>query len=160
MSVVKQPSASALAPSSPRLRARIRALLHPGGLDRRLAAGADPSRDPELAARAALLLKRSTRSQLASGLESAAAAAFDGRIRALSAAVPVDNAAVEEALDDLAALATRLRAPEPVRPQGVAIARQLLTDGAGPLYAVHAPGALAETVRSALHALDDGMIWA
>lgn len=146
-----------LAAATPRTWARIRALLHPGALDRRLAAGADPARDQELAARATLLLRRGTRLQIAEGLEMAAASARSGHgIHSLSAIVPVAGPAVRAASDDLCALAQRLRANDPVRPQGVALARELLVDGTGPLYVAQNGDALAPLVRHALHALDHG----
>jgi hypothetical protein len=150
---------TALAPVAPRTRARIRALLHPAALDRRLAAGADPARDPELAARAAVLLRRTTRRQIAAGLESAVAAAYDNGRHPLSAAAPVAVGSVRDSLDQLTALAERLRAPEPVRPQGVALARELLVDGTGPLYAHQGGGALEQVAISALAALDYGPAW-
>lgn len=150
---------TALAPVSTRTRARIRALLHPGALDRRLAAGADPARDRELAARASMLLRRSTRLQIADGLEDAVAAAYRGGRHPFTAAVPVSEPAVREAREELLALTRRLRMPEPVRPQGVALARELLIDGTGPLYAHHGPAVLQGVARAALFALDEGPAW-
>lgn len=161
MSTVKHAADRLTAPTAPRAWARVHALLHPGSLDRRLAAGADPSRDPELAARATLLLRRTTRLQIAEGLEAAVASAHArSQGHPLSAVVPVAGPAVRAAIDDLVALALRLRAPEPVRPQGVALARDLLVDGTGPLYAGRpAGGELPRAARHALAALDDGPAW-
>lgn len=149
-----------LAATTPRTWARIRALLHPGALDRRLAAGADPARDRELAARATLLLRRTTRLQIAEGLEGAVASARAGAgAHSLSAVVPVAGGAVLAAAGELVALAGRLRAAEPVRPQGVALARELLVDGTGPLYAARGGETLARLARQARAALDGGPAW-
>jgi hypothetical protein len=160
MRTVQHVASRPLAPATPRTWARVRALLHPGALDRRLAAGADPARDPELAARATILLRRTTRMQIAEGLQSAAASARSGAgAHSLSAVVPVAGVDVLEASDDIEALAQRLSSPEPVRPQGVALARELLVDGAGPLYVPHRDDTLALTARHALIALDRGPAW-
>ncbi len=149
-----------LAATTPRTWARIRALLHPGALDRRLAAGADPARDRELAARAALLLRRTTRMQIAEGLEAAVASARSGAgARSLSAIVPAAGPAVRCASEELLELARRLRAPEPVSAQGVALARELLVDGTRPLYAAHGGDQLARMARHARGALEAGRPW-
>ena len=51
-------------------------------------------------------------------------------------------------------LAERLRAPRPVDPDGVRLARELLVDGCGPLYAPAEPGHLRAAALRALRALD------
>lgn len=145
------------APSTPRPLARLRARLAPSALDRRIAAGAEPWTDPDLGARAARLTRRGARRQIANGLESAV---LDTRAgvspNPLRLVAPVARTTVSEAGDDVLMLAQRLRAPEPVRPQGIALARLLLVDGTGPLYS--AGDALPLVARRALAALDEAPV--
>ena len=63
-------------------------------------------------------------------------------------------AAAGEARGALLDLAERLRAPRPVDPDGVRLARELLVDGCGPLYAPAEPGDLRAAALRALRALD------
>jgi hypothetical protein len=71
-----------------------------------------------------------------------------------SAAVPVNRQAVRDARSTLLDLAERLRAPRAADPAGVRLARALLTDGGGPLYAAGHPGDLRAAALRALFALD------
>jgi hypothetical protein len=64
------------------------------------------------------------------------------------------RAAVERAEGDLRMLASRLQAPRPVAPEGVARTRALLTDGTGPLYNPHRAAGLRAAIRDAARALD------
>lgn len=145
------------APSKPRPLARLRARLAPSALDRRIAAGADPWTNPELTPRAERLLRRATRRQIADSLESAVVdARGGGRPNPLQMTAPIARPSVAEAGDDLVVLVQRLRAAQPVRPQGVALARMLLVDGTGPLYS--AGDALPLVARRALAALDDAPV--
>jgi hypothetical protein len=100
-------------------------------LDRRLAAG-ERDRDGRLADRARLLASARTREGLARALREIVAAAE--RPPAISGRVPLARAEVSAAADDLRLLASRLQAPGPVDPRGVAEVRMLLVDGCGPLY--------------------------
>ena len=61
--------------------------------------------------------------------------------------------AVQEATDVIGELVTALRSPVPVDVRGVALARQLLTDGTGPLYRSRSPEHLAAAVAAARRAL-------
>ena len=54
----------------------------------------------------------------------------------------------------LATLERRLRAPEPVSAQGIAMLESLLTDGASPLYLPTEPGELGSRLRAAAAALE------
>lgn len=118
----------ALAPS---LRARFAARARSGSLDRALIAGADPADAPQLAARAAMLTSRLSRTSIAEGLERLLAAAqgpaSQRRMRPLRA--PVLASAGE--LRELAAL---LRGSSPLYARGIALLGQLLSDGTGPAY--------------------------
>ena len=127
------------------------ARLRAGRLDESLAAGADPAESRELAARAALLLRPGTLHALQAGLRRAVAEARLG-VCARSSAVHVDRAAVEVCAWDLLALAAEL-GDRAVRPQGVAMTRRLLCDGAGPLYRGGDPEELRAAVDAARAAL-------
>jgi hypothetical protein len=92
------------------------------------------------------------RLRLAEGLERAVERA--GRPRTgLTAAVPVSRDAVGEARPVLLDVAERLRQPRDVRPEGFLIVRELLCDGASPLY-LGGPGELRRAANDALRALD------
>jgi hypothetical protein len=106
------------------------------------------------AARAARMASERSRQRLAGQLEHAIARA-EQRYTPFSAAIPVCHvAAAGEARSALLDLAERLRAPRPVDPDGVRLARELLVDGAGPLYAPAEPGDLRAAALRALRALD------
>ena len=53
-------------------------------------------------------------------------------------------------------LVERLRAPAPLRPQGVAKARLLITDGSCPIWGVGNEAELSEAALAALDGLDHG----
>ena len=110
-----------------RLRARARA----PALDRALIAGVDPSDSPQLAARAAQLTSRSTRAQIAEGLERLLTLA-QGPPRRFSPVSSGGPALANAArLHELAAL---LRRDTPIYARAIAILNELLTDGSGPAY--------------------------
>ena len=106
------------------------------------------------AVREARMASERSRRRLAKDLENAVARAEEG-YTPFSAAVPVYHAAAAgEARRVLLDLAERLRAPRPVDPDGVRLARTLLVDGLGPLYAPAEPGDLYAAALRALCALD------
>ncbi|HEX6521917.1 MAG TPA: hypothetical protein VF070_18205 [Streptosporangiaceae bacterium] len=121
---------------------RMLAWCRAAALDRALADGADPEENVYLAARAVQLTSAKSRRHLADGLRRALAAGTErssGRTRPAggpiwSTRVPVRRASVAAAAAELAALPGYLLAPGPVPAQGVAMVRELLSDGAGPLY--------------------------
>src|SRR5438128_756989 len=102
------------------LRERIAARLHGAALDRALVAGVPPEAEVGL-----------TRRRIAKTLEGIVDAT---RRVAVPPARPVGRQ-VPAAAPDLLALAERLERPGPVDARGVALARELLRDGRGPLYA-------------------------
>ena len=113
-------------------------------LDRALAQGADPASEPVLRARARRLTSWRTRRRVARALE-------DGE---RGPGLPVRHDQVLEASDLLSELATALRSRERVSARGVVLARRIVTDGCGPLYAPNAPpSALWWRVWEALRAL-------
>jgi hypothetical protein len=122
-------------PSRPRppLRRRLLVWIFSWRLDEALASGADPDRDPLIAARAQQLLSARTRRRLAESLRSAVErATFPGP---QSGAAPLASAAVRADSGLLLALAARLDSDDPVEACGVARAQLLVTDGASELYA-------------------------
>lgn len=110
-----------------RLGARLRRLK----LDRALAAGADPSASPLLAARAAQLVAPTTRQRIAGYLERFASTvdAPRGRVRTLPlrGAVRANQGALIE-------LAGQLRHGGLSYAHGIAMLELLLSDGTGPAY--------------------------
>jgi hypothetical protein len=105
------------------------------------------------AVREARMTSPRARQRLAKGLENVVARAEQG-YAPFSAAVPVPRDAAGEARGALLDLAERLRAPRRAHPDGVLLARELLLDGAGPLYAPERPGALRADALQALWAMD------
>jgi hypothetical protein len=116
------------------LRARV--FVRRGKLDRLLAAGADPSWDPELGLRARQISAPRRRRALAEGIERAVWEAH--RPPRWSCAAPLDRRAVRTATPELGTLALELAIQPAPAAQGVALATQLLRDPDSPLYA---PGA-------------------
>jgi hypothetical protein len=94
------------------------------------------------------------RARLAGHLEDAVVRA-DRPGAPFTATVPVCRQAVGLARGALLDLAERLRAPRPVSPDGVRLARRLLVDGAGPLYVPVRHTDLKAAALEALAALDD-----
>ncbi len=106
------------------------------------------------AAREARMASEHSRRRLAEQLENAIARA-ERRYAPFSAAIPAcHEAAAGDARGVLLDLAERLRAPRPVDPDGVRLARELLVDGCGRLYAPAEPGDLRAAALRALRALD------
>ena len=126
--------------------ARVAARLIAGRLDRALIDGADPSASPRLAARAAMLTSRSTRSELADGLDVVLARAQRSpsrrRVLPRHASVLANAALLRE-------LAGVLRGPAPLYAGGIAMVRRLLTDGTGPMYTSRDGIALERALRKA-----------
>ncbi len=122
-------------------------------LDRHLAAGVSPGATALLAIRGRRLTSRRFRGRVAAGLARVVRDA-EATTRGFSAAVRPDRREVIAARTLLANLDRRLRADEPVSPQGVALLESLLTDGSSPLYRPTEPGSLGSRLRAAAAALD------
>jgi hypothetical protein len=105
------------------------------------------------AAREARMISQRKRRKLAKSIERAITRA-SGPPPFYTAVIPVAREAAGEAGSALHDLAERLRSPEPVDPDGVRLARALITDGAGPLYVPQEPGELRGAALRALWALD------
>jgi hypothetical protein len=124
------------------LRLQLNAALHSAALDRTLAGGIDPH---------ALTGPRG-RKRVADGLARALRSAQDPR-PGITAAVRPDARELLGARTAITAAERRLRGPEAVTPQGVAMLSLLLTDGASALYLPKGPGELASQLRAAAAAL-------
>ena len=135
----------------PSLVVRVRVFLRRRTLDRLLAAGAEPSWDPELRLRAAQVTSWHKCRLLAHSLEDAVSEAH--RLPRWSCAAPLDRRAVRAAAPGLLALAAGLEADPRPAAQGVALATQLVTDARSPLYAPGDSDALREIARVARRAL-------
>jgi hypothetical protein len=117
-------------------------------LDRQLGEGADPSRCPELALRAAQLINPRCRAHFAGELESVISAARSGRCRSTDC-VPLQCREIIEAESDLLALAAALRSSARCRPHAAGIVSFLLRDAASPLYYADAHATPAQLARAA-----------
>jgi hypothetical protein len=134
---------------------RLVARLKSGRLDDELASGGLPQSSRLHAARADQLISPPFRTELADNweqvLQIAAGKAPPGRGRFIR-----HRDRIDEAEPQIRELISALRAPSPVSVRGVAAAKQLLTDGTGPLYnpLITSKTALAEAVAVAVSMLD------
>lgn len=133
------------------LSGRVRARIFTTGLDRDLAAGADPAGDPTLTLRAQHLRSAHVRRQLAAGLRDTVRRAH--RPSRLSAAAPISRTAVRENESLLDELADRLDSEPAAEAGGIAAANLLLTDGTSPLWVNGDPGELHDLLGMALFRL-------
>lgn len=102
-------------------------------LTRELASGVASIDSRELALRAGQLTAKSTREVVACSIEDL----FQEAARptpGFTAKVPIDRSKVTAGREQLSDLADRLRAPDPVRPHGMALVLLLLTDTEQPLF--------------------------
>jgi hypothetical protein len=120
-------------------------------LDRRLAAGEDPSGDAALEWRSGQLVSQPAREQIACGLSRVLSERPEWAL--LSSAIPGDARALKIAGPALEQLATAIRSRESVRSQGVALAHLLLTEPLSVLYQPRHAEQLYEAARAALFAL-------
>jgi hypothetical protein len=137
---------------SARVRDRLEARLVPGRLDRALATGAAPASSPALALRAERLVSPATRRDLARTLERVVGGASEPRT--LGSRLAPRQERLAGARDDLGRLARRLQASDRAAAQGVARARQLLSDGGGPLFWRGSREDLRTRVRAAIAGLE------
>jgi hypothetical protein len=102
-------------------------------LDADLAGGASPDSTVALALRAQLLVRNSTRRELARGVQHILSCAT-GECARSPMAIPVILSQVRACSCELNELLTGLLADGPVSPQGMARVRELLTAPGSPLY--------------------------
>lgn len=140
---------------SPSIALRIRTAARRGDLTRALAQWADPGVRAELTLRAAQLTSRRNRKAIARALRRALIDAHKPPL-ARSRVVIIQRAAVLDAHAAIDALIARLAGPTPVRPQGMAITEELLTNAgcSSPLYNPAPRGALLRAIGVAARALE------
>lgn len=128
--------------------------LHAHRLDRRLAAGADPADDPELARRAKELAAPKGRSRIAAVLDRVRAEA-EGPSPPFASAAPFAREAIGGCAEEIEAVVDRLEGDDPVGPRGVAHVAVLVHDRTSPLYSPDtAEPELRRTFASVLAELD------
>lgn len=135
----------------PSLALRVRARWRRGRLDDALAQGADPATSAALSWRAEQLVAPAERSRLADALVDRLADA--GRPEPVTIRPRPQRLEVLRCADDLTALATRLRADQPITVHGAALTARLVDHGKSPL---HKQGGqpLRHAIREARLALD------
>ena len=136
----------------PSIRACVTARLRAARLDRALAVGVPAPAGSALAVHAARLTAVAERHAVAQALRRAVHDANDDPRATRSGRVPMHRANIAAAQALIDEVTRRLHAPHPVSPRGMARLRQLLSDGAGPLYR-HGRGDLAGRLSAALAAL-------
>ena len=120
-------------PSTP-IGLRLRVRLHGAELDAQLARGASPHASPELALRAAQITRREERARIALTYERMIQAAQRPALPGNDIRAPLRRTELIERKAVILRVARDLRETEMPEARGVALARQLLSNGAGPLY--------------------------
>jgi hypothetical protein len=128
-------------------------------LDRALADGVSPEASGLLFVRATQLVQPATRIALATGIDHVLRRAAEPTPSRLVSRVWVNTAGVLEARFPLQTLVERLAAQAPVAARGVAGARLLVTDGAGPLYWPQQKPDLCFSIAKIIAALDPARGW-
>ena len=139
---------------SPSLWMRLRAARRRAELTRELAEGTNPSTRPELALRAAQLTSDRNRRTIAHSLRRTISEAHKPPMMR-SRMVLIQRSAVIDAESAINAMVQRLRSPEPVQAQGMALVDRILTNADGsPLYNASEPGTLRLEIRGSAAALE------
>ena len=141
----------------PRVVDRLLARLLSGRLDGELAAGRPPEWSRLHAARADRLVSLPFRAELADNWDHVLDIATGRAAGSRNARAVLRRDRVAEAAPQIRELTASLRAPQPVTARGVASARQLLTDGTGPVYSPISTTILSEAVADAVARLDPAL---
>jgi len=135
---------------------RLRAATAHDPLDTALARGADPASRPELAIRAAQLVRPRHRRALARSFRGFVAEASRPPAPVRSTAVVICRHQIRAQADDLLALAGRLDNPRLAYATGIAIAQRLITDVVqSPLFVARDAGRLGHLAQQAVASMDD-----
>jgi hypothetical protein len=122
-------------------------------LDRQLAQGASPDRDPLLALRARYLMQPGTRRSLANSVDKVLRSATAPSVPRWGSRVPVARGNVLDAADGLTALVEALSRQVPLSARGLAELELLMGDGVGPVYNPNSPERLPLVVHELLRTL-------
>ena len=134
----------------------LRVVVAHDALDTALAQGADPSRRPELAIRAAQLVRPRHRRALARTLRGVIAEANRPPASARSTAAVICRHQIRAHADEVLALAGRLDNPRLAYASGIAIAQRLITDVLeSPIYVACDSDRLRDLVDLAVTGMDD-----
>jgi hypothetical protein len=135
---------------------RFRAVVACDALDTALAQGADPACRPELAIRAAQLVRPRHRRALARTFRGLVSEAGRPPVPIRSTAVVICRHQIRAQAADLLALADRLDNPRLTYASGIAIAQRLITDVVeSPVHVACDAGRLGHLARRAVAAMDD-----
>jgi hypothetical protein len=80
-------------------------------------------------------------------------------LAARSSKVPLRRASIVACESEIRQLVAMLSHPLPSSTRGTAMASWLLSDGTGPLFQPHHPGALRLALREAIRQLDPSTLW-
>jgi hypothetical protein len=141
-------------PEDAPLALRLKVFVSRGRLDRQVAGGCSCEATPSLALRAQQLTDPRTRRRIAADLCGVVDYVYRPGPRPILTAVVIEPAAVRSGRPALLGLAQLLEGTAPVAPQGVVLARELLTDGLGPLFNPNSEQTVTEAVREIVDALD------
>jgi hypothetical protein len=133
---------------------RLRVFVTRAKLDRRIAAGGSCQSSAALALRARQLTAGRAREQIAASLYEMVDFVSRPKSRPAISAAVLAPAAVRTGRQAILGLAQQLEASTPVSPRGVALARELITDGRSPLFNPYCEGTVAEAVREVQDALE------
>jgi hypothetical protein len=133
---------------------RLRVYLTRTRLDRHIASGRPCDATAALALRTRQLTDLRTRRETARQLRGVTDYVDRLGSQRIVSAVVIERAAVADGRQPILRLASRLEQLTPVSPRGVALARELLTDGLGPFYDRHCPRSVAEAVINVEDALE------
>jgi hypothetical protein len=142
-------------PDGPGLMLRARVWLRQLELDAALAGGANPAQSEELELRAKQIADRKTRNKLATAITRLIRIADGHRPPIMVPNPPFRPKQVQANRSLLVELAERLRGPQSVALQGMALTSLLLNDGRGPLTTASDPATLERAVRATLAALNE-----
>jgi len=132
---------------------RLRVFVTRAKLDRQIAAGAHGS-SAALDLRASQLTDPATRRQIASSLRDMVDYVSHRTSRPVISSAIVAPGAVRTGRQAIIGLAQQLEGTTPVSPRGVALARELITDGLSPLFNPYCERTVAEAVCEVQDALE------
>ena len=150
----RSPLAGLPNPESARLALRLKVYLTRGRLDRGIAAGSAVAGSEELQLRSRQLIDPRNQRRIARDLRRVVEYADRPSSGTVMTTVMIDAPSVRRGRWALGELAEQLERAGVVDPHGVALARELLSDGTSPLFNRHADRTIARAARDIRDALD------